>query len=521
MIRQSGVNPAGMAIDPQPVTTPTTEPEGRWRGWEVIQSGASAFVRSLHPFYDPLNSQLPVQDVADSAVGIDLWGVVGQTNNFQQFTALAGRAIAAYSGLPSEINSLLSYLANLAVVGRFASDQLNAFNACGGSIPEPGTHRKNTPDETLENTKDKTRKASQKHDKSATATLRAGQLPNTPLALGALVGLSAVGAAAPSSPDTDSWIDVPNAEKLGEICHHDVKSCGKKYRLTNNIDGSRLSQSIGSENNPFTGELYGNGHTIGNFSKCLVKKLQGRIVNLALSDANINSTDSAGAVACQMLGSATISNIHVERAYLETRGEKAYAGIVVGRATGGTVTNTNAENCNVTTSGEKAHAGIVVGEANGGTVTKTTAVNCRVTTSGNYAGAGIGAGSSSNSNVTDTKAKNCRVETSGNYANAGIGAGLSSNSNVTDTTAVNCTVSTREDFADAGIGAGSSTKSTVTDTTAVNCTVSTREDFAHAGIGAGSSTNSTVTDTTAVECTVLTMEDDANAGIGAGSSSYS
>ncbi|MBO9484790.1 hypothetical protein, partial [Salinisphaera sp. G21_0] len=176
MIRQSGVNPAGMAIDPQPVTTPTTEPEGRWRGWEVIQSGASAFVRSLHPLYDPLNSHrhLPVQDVADSAAGIDLWGVVGQNNNFHQFTALAGRAIAAYSGMPSEINSLLSYLANLAAVGRFASDQLKAFNACDGSIPEPGTHREKTPDETLENTKDKARKASQnlrhQYDKSAAPT---------------------------------------------------------------------------------------------------------------------------------------------------------------------------------------------------------------------------------------------------------------------------------------------------------------------------------------------------------------
>ena len=221
MIRQSGVNPAGMAIDPQPVTTPTTEPEGRWRGWEVIQSGAGAFVRSLHPLYDPLNSHrhLPVQDAADSAAGID----PGQTNNFQQFTALAGRAIAAYSGLPSEINSLLSYLANLAVVGRFASDQLNAFNASGGSIAEPGTHREKTPEETLENTQDKTRKASQnlrhQYDKSAAPTQRASQLPNAPLALGALVGLSAVGAASASASDTGSWDEVGDAVTLGNICH--------------------------------------------------------------------------------------------------------------------------------------------------------------------------------------------------------------------------------------------------------------------------------------------------------------
>ena len=268
MIRQSGVNPAGIAIDPQPVTTPSTEQEGRWRGLRVIRSVASAFVRSLAPFHDPLNCHPPV-DVAGSAAGIDPWGVDSQTSNFLQFTALAGRAISACSGLPSEINSLLGYLANLTVVGRFASDQLNTFNAFGGSIPEPGTHRENTPGETFENTKDNTRKTSQnprqQPDKPATATLRANQLANTSLALGALAGLSAVGTSSASDPDTAIWINVTNAETLGKICHN-AESCSKKYRLTVNIDGSQLRQSIGNKNRAFTGKLDGQGHTIGNLS---------------------------------------------------------------------------------------------------------------------------------------------------------------------------------------------------------------------------------------------------------------
>ncbi|MBO9482678.1 ZmpA/ZmpB/ZmpC family metallo-endopeptidase-related protein, partial [Salinisphaera sp. G21_0] len=535
MIRQSGVNPAGMVIDPQPVTTPTTEPEGRWRGWEVIQSGASAFVRSLHPFYDPFNSHrhLPVQDVADSAAGIDLWGV--ETNNFQQFTALAGRAIAAYSGLPSEINSLLSYLANLAVVGRFAIDQLNAFNAFDGSIPEPGTHRENTPDETLENTKVKTRKASQNQrqqpGKSAAPTLRASQLPNTPLALGALVGLSAVGAASASATDTDSWSEVRDAEDLGNICRN-AESCRKQYRLIENINVTQLLQSIGTEANPFTGKLDGNYRTIGNLSNCLVKHLSagGRIENLTLSDANITSKDSAGVVACEMSGGkAMISNIRVERADVFIDVYEESAAIGVGSVNGGgTITNMTAVNCSVTAEGSYVHAGIGAGISKGGIVKNIMAVNCHVNAKGNSSNAGIGVGyQHEGGTVTDTTALNCTVTTDkigelkfrGGFG-AGIGAGVSNESTVNHTTAVNCHVKTKGNHANAGIGAGSSWDSTVNHTTALNCKVITSGSKANAGIGAGSLLSygrRSVDNTMAVNCSVTTKGKDANAGIGVGS----
>ncbi|WP_206679411.1 ZmpA/ZmpB/ZmpC family metallo-endopeptidase-related protein, partial [Endozoicomonas acroporae] len=518
MIRQSGVNPAGMAIDPQPVTTPTTEPEGRWRGWEVIQTGASAFIRSLHPLYDPLNSHrhLPVQDVADSAAGIDLWGVVGQNNNFHQFTALAGRAIAAYSGLPPEINSLLSYLANLAAVGRFASDQLNAFSACGGSIPEPGTHREKTPDETLENTKGKTRKASQnlrhQYDKSAAPTLPASQLPNTPLALGALVGLSAVGAASASA--SDRWINVADAENLGKICR-DKGSCSKQYRLTDDFNDNQLSRSIGSKKNPFTGKLDGNYRTIGKLSKCLVKHLsaEGRIENLTLSDAKITSTDPAGVVACEMSDNAKISNIRVERANVTTNKEDAYAAIGVGIVNGGgTITNMTALDCSVETSGESGSAGIGAGSLKSGAVNNMVAVNCDVTTKGEAATAGIGAGFSNQGIVNHTTAVDCRVETTERGAYAGIGVGVQRKGKVTDTTALNCTVKTKGYSAYAGIGAGSSEEvSTVNHTTAVNCHVVTEGGMANAGIGIGSfdsgwSGNENITNTKVFNSSVTTSK---------------
>ena len=107
---------------------------------DVIGLAASEFVRSLNPFYDQPNFDQPnfrPPVLAGSATGSDPQGRDGQASNFLQVTALAGRAISAYSGLPSEINSLLGYLANLSVVGRFASDQFNAFTARTGMIPEP------------------------------------------------------------------------------------------------------------------------------------------------------------------------------------------------------------------------------------------------------------------------------------------------------------------------------------------------------------------------------------------------
>ncbi|MGI2029865.1 hypothetical protein [Endozoicomonas acroporae] len=579
MIRQSGVNPAGMAIDPQPVTTPTTEPEGRWRGWEVIQSGASAFIRSLHPLYDPLNSDrhLPVQDVADSAAGIDLWGVVGQNNNFHQFTALAGRAIAVYSGLPPEINSLLSYLANLAAVGRFASDQLNAFNACGGSIPEPGTHREKTPDETLENTKGKARKASQnlrhQYDKSAAPTLPASQLPNAPLALGALVGLSAVGASSASA--SDPWIDVKDPKDLDKICHHDAGSCSKQYRLIGDIDGSKLSWSIGDKDNPFTGKLDGNYRTIGKLSKCLVKHLsaEGRIENLTLSDAKIISTDPAGVVACKMSDNAKISNIRVERADVTTKVKsrayaaigvgkvnsggtitnmtalnctvktsvrKAYAGIGAGNLDNGAVNNMTAENCDVTTEFDNGHAGIGAGFLKSGAVNYMTAENCNVTTGFDNAHAGIGVGNLEKGAVNNMDAVNCNVIVKGHRGYAGIGAGLSAGGIVSNTMAVNCHVEIEGERENAGgIGVGkldyfrpiitkanytnlrrkvANIKGKVTNTTALNCTVTTRKPYTYAGIGVGVSRKGTVSHTTAVNCNVETEGKYADAGIGAGSS---
>ncbi|WP_257264647.1 hypothetical protein, partial [Endozoicomonas sp. ONNA2] len=132
MIRQSGLNPADIAIGPQPATTPADE--GQWRGLDVFRLG-SELVRSINPFCEPPDSRQPAPYIAGSTAGKDAQDPDDRVSHFLQATALATRAVATYTNLPAEINNLLGYLANLSVVGRFANDQLND---CAGWVPGPG-----------------------------------------------------------------------------------------------------------------------------------------------------------------------------------------------------------------------------------------------------------------------------------------------------------------------------------------------------------------------------------------------
>ncbi|WP_257263961.1 hypothetical protein [Endozoicomonas sp. ONNA2] len=501
MIQQPGLNPAGIATHRQPVTTPSTEPQGQWQG--LVIRTARELARSVNPFYAPPNARAPLSNTAGSAVAIDLPGLDDQSSHCLQFTSLAGRAIAAYANLPPEINQALGYLANLVGAGRFASE-LRTHTAPAGL--EPGAHGANALAEPPQNAEGETRKASQKPrqltDKSTTSRLLVNQLPNASLALGALVGLCAVGASSAADSDTTNWIPVPNAEKLGEICL-DEDSCSKKYQLTDHIDGSQLTQSIGDFTLPFTGELDGGNHHICGLRDCLIKHLSGKddkglLFNLHFKNAEINSSTPAGVVACGMTDNARISNITVEGAVLANNGSTASTAIGVGYVSGGTVTGITAKNCHVTTYGRGSNAGIAVGKLFSGTIDGTKAASCTVTTKGKDA----------------LDALNRSTEGS----NAGIGAGfIGKEGTVNGTTAVNCKVTTHYSYANAGIGAGTN-KGTVRNTKAVNCHVKTGGEKAHAGIGAGFINKGTVDSTTAVKCTVTTSGRDSYAGIGAGRS---
>ncbi|WP_163371654.1 ZmpA/ZmpB/ZmpC family metallo-endopeptidase-related protein [Endozoicomonas acroporae] len=515
MIQEPSAPTTGTAADPQPVTTPATELEGRWGRLGV---GVSAFVRSLNPNFDPTNSRPPVPGAAGSdpqgPQGIDSLG------NFLQITALAGRVVSACGGMSPGISSLLGNLPSLFTAGQCAWDQFNAFTAHA----EPGTHRENRQDGAPENAKDKDKEKTskapqntrQKITKSVANTQRFGQLPKTSLALGALAGFSAVGASSVSNPGTDDWVDVADAGNLGKICN-DRKSCGRNYRLTRDIDGRQLTRSIGSKTLPFRGQLNGQGHTISKLSRCLVENLKGgRIDNLTLSDAKITSSAPAGVAACKISGDAMVSNIQVARAELTTNGGPAAIG--VGDVNGGTLTNTAAVNCTVKTSGRNAYAGIGVGVLHNGAVANTAAVNCYVEINSSAGvDAGVGAGFSLGGIVTNTTAVNCNVTTLGKESDAGIGAGYQYKGTVTDTTAVNCMVTTSHASANAGIGAGVSRDGTVSHTRAVACGVTTDKKMASAGIGVGLNEGTgNIDDTLAVYCTVKTSGPEAFAGIGAG-----
>jgi flagellar basal body rod protein FlgG len=96
---------------------------------------------------------------------------------------------------------------------------------------------------------------------------------------------------------TTSWIvDIDSADELADI----ADSLNGHYRLTGDINLNGIDWSpIGSESNPFTGILDGNGHTISNLSVTGYKRLSGlfgacsnqTIKNLTLSNVAISITN--------------------------------------------------------------------------------------------------------------------------------------------------------------------------------------------------------------------------------------
>ncbi|WP_163370848.1 hypothetical protein [Endozoicomonas acroporae] len=417
-----------------------------------------------------------------------------------------------------------------------------------------------TRDGTQENDNDKIKdtrqNSSQQHRKPASTAPGSGHLPNAAAVLGALSGLAAVGLAASATCDSEP-IPVADAETLGKIGRNESYPRSCTYRQTVPcIDGSQL-QSIGSDDDPFTGIFHGENNTIGNLRHCLIKKLagEGRVDGLRFTNANITSTGPAAVVACKISDNATISNIRVENAHVSTSGQKAYGGVVAG-ITEGKVDNAMAVNCTVQTSDWYASAGVGAGMVNGGTVADTTAVDCAIKTEKYYGGAGIGAGlvidgTVANTtavncdvetggrkayaaigvghvlrggNIANTRAENCTVVTTGREASAGIGSGyagigreqVKQDTTVKNTMAKNCTVETSDYKANAAIGAGNVVGGTVTNTKAVSCRTSTNGTYGATGIGAGVVRNGRVADTRALNCELKTMGDDGFAGIGAG-----
>ena len=210
------------------------------------------------------------------------------------------------------------------------------------------------------NDKEKVENERQKANKLAATTTTVGgtQLPTVAVALGAMSCLTPAAA--------QSVIEVADAETLGKIGRDPTYPLNGTYRQSSDIDGSGLSQSIGNRSHPFTGQYNGQCHTIANLQRCLVQAMKdgGRVDSLRFTGANINSTETAGVVACEILDDALASNIQVEDAVVATSGEEKFAGIGAGYVRGA-VTNMTVVNGTVMTSGAKAHAGISAGKLEG------------------------------------------------------------------------------------------------------------------------------------------------------------
>ncbi len=511
LISQPAVQSTATPMASGSVPDQPTESDGLFAGFLTVAPWRVPilFLRSLHPGYIPPGTQPSAQP--DEGPAFTFGSPDGQDSSFFQGVELAARLVSPYTVLPAEIRTMLEGIVTFSAATRFR-DLLGAFGATEGSPPTESRadiSEDGSPTNDKGRKKKKPQQTRQRTSPPATNSIGTGQLPKTAVALGALSSLSAAAAASSSGSKTEGpIINVTDATILGKIGRDPDYPLNGTYRQTANINGGRLSRSIGNKTHAFTGKYDGQGNTIHGLRRCLVKNLTGEVDDLRFTKADIKTTRekaSTGVAACKMSGGAVVSNIHVESASLNTRGNYASAGIAVGEVNQGTVRNTTAVNCNVQTSGPDANAGIGAGYVTHGTVSGTTAEKCEVITSNN---AGIGAGRVDEGSVADTSATGCTVKTSG--GNAGIGAGREISSSVARSRAFNCKVESAGSFGNAGVGVGSGT---AVDTTAMNCNVKSSGSYVSAGIGVG---NGGATDTTAMNCTVTANGEGSNAGIGSG-----
>ena len=477
--------------------------EGRWTGFGVaVHSGMVPFLQSLNPSYLPPNTQQKSVNGPAFTLGSNADG------DLIQGVELAARLVSPCAGLPEEISNLLGSAFSAAPVLRFAWDQWTAISD-SASKEEPT-------DYPGKNDKEKAKVPAdgpQQADKTAVAAMGAGQLPKAAVALGAMSCLATTKA--------QSSIEVADTETLGKIGRDPNYPLNGSYRQSSDIDGSGLSRSIGNRSHPFTGQYDGQCHTIDNLQRCLVQTMDdgGHVDSLRFTGANINSTETTGVVACEILDNAVASNIQVEHAFVATSGEEKFAGIGAGYVRGA-VTNMTVVNGTVTTSGAGAHAGISAGKlaGNSSLAAGTGALSCKVSVSGKGTDAGVGAGHVINGTVSNTMAAHSRVEALREGA-AGIGAGFAQRGVVAKTTAAYCHVNavggSDDETGTAAIGVGTASDTEVVDTIAVHCEVEGGRS-AIAGIGAGEVQGGTVVRVAVVNGQVKSYK---SCGIGAGSMS--
>ena len=500
MLTQSTLSAPQVPHSPEPVFNPPTE--GRWTGLGVaIRSGMVPFFQSLDPGYLLPSERQQSVDGPAFTLGS------GEDSGFLQGLELAARLVSPCAGLPEGISNMVSSAISATAALRFAWDQWAAMSdSASVSKPTDRPDKNDDKDETRIIQADERQQAS----KSGAATVGSAQLPKAAVALVAMSCLTPAAA--------QSVIEVADAETLGKIGRDPNYPLHRHYQQSSDIDGSNLSQAIGNRSHPFTGRYDGQCHTIGNLQHCLMQTLKngGHVDSVRFTGANINSTETAGVVACEILDDALASNIQVEDAYVATRGDEKFAGIGAGYVRGA-VTNMTVVNGTVTTSGVNAHAGISAGKLAGknSTVTGTGGLNCRVSVSGKGAGAGIGAGHVMHGTVHHTMAAHSRVEAL-DEGKAALGAGYAERGVVAKTMGVYCYAKAAGGSGDetgtAAIGVGTASGGEVLDTIAIHCEVEGGIS-AIAGIGAGAMRGGTLARVAVVNSRLKCRK---SCGIGAG-----
>ena len=450
-----------------------------------VASGVVSFFKALHPDYASGSTELPTLCVDSPEKGYHC---------MLQRTVLAVRMISFYAGLPADVVSYIAKAADFASVARW-------LDSCRAA-PET--------DKTV-NSDDENQSQARKQQRHKTH--QPARLPKTAIGLGAASCLGVVGAV--PTHNHEGWIAVDYSGVLEMIGHHPAYPLDGRYRQLVDIDASGLSGPIGSETVPFTGEYDGRCYSINKLRHCFVQKLDGhgRIDNVRFARAEIDSSDMAGVVACELSGRAALGNVEVEHSVVSTEGSPAGIGAgVVGKDA--LINGFSTFNCTTKTQ-RGSSAGAVAGVAYG------TINNTRVDKSwveAFHADAGGAAGRAAGGAVIDnTVLVSTGLAAFGDSSCAGGGAGVvESGATVANTLLVDSNLQTHS-YESGAAGGGGSVHGTVINTTMVDGWVVTSRPSSPAAVGAGRLYSSgQVVNTTGQRVRIATTGISAEAAVGVG-----
>ena len=138
-----------------------------------------------------------------------------------------------------------------------------------------------------------------------------------------------------NQPDTAVQpIAIASAEDLSRIGYDSAYPLDGIYELSGNIAGNGAAfRPIGSAQEPFTGELRGNGHcisglTIAGDTAGLFSVLAGRVENLSVTDANVHGATQAGVLAGRITDDAVIENVYLSGSVISDGAAGGIAGMI-------------------------------------------------------------------------------------------------------------------------------------------------------------------------------------------------